>query len=76
MPDGSSEMDHEQAPIVGIRPDRTVRHIPLKPHQHVNRITPNSDAFVLAVGIFRARAEDWWLDVAGLVDRPYRLSFE
>ncbi len=76
MPDRPSELDHDQPPIMEVRPDRTVRHIPLKPHQHINRITPNSDVFVLGhVGIPRARAEDWWLDIVGLVKRPRRLSF-
>jgi len=67
---------HDAPPIDEIRPDRTVRHIPLKPHQLTERITPRQDVFVLGhVGIPRAHAENWWLDIAGLVDRPRRWSY-
>jgi DMSO/TMAO reductase YedYZ molybdopterin-dependent catalytic subunit len=53
-----------------------VRHIPLAPHQLTEPITPAGDVFILShVGVPRARAEDWWLDIAGLVKRPVRLSF-
>lgn len=69
-------VDHEQPPLIDMVPRKTVRHIPLAPHQYTERITPSKDVFVLAhVGIPRARAEDWWVDVAGLVDSPIRLSF-
>lgn len=67
---------HDQPPIQEIRPDRLVRHIPLRPHQLTEQITPSKDVFVLShVGVPRAKAEDWWLDITGLVDRPCRLSF-
>lgn len=70
-------VDHEQPPVMDMVPRKTVRHIPLAPHQYTERITPSTDVFVLAhMGIPRARAEDWWLDVAGLVDKPLRLSFD
>src|SRR6202012_1838568 len=70
-------VDHEQPPVIDIVPRKTVRHIPLAPHQYTERITPSKDVFVLGhVGIPRARAEDWWLDIAGLVDHPFRLSFD
>lgn len=68
---------HDVPPVHEIRPDRTVRHIPLKPHQLTERITPRQDVFVLGhVGIPRADAESWWLDIAGLVDRPRRWGYE
>ena len=76
MPAKPSEVDHEKPPILELRPDCTVRRIPLKPHQHTSNITPTTDVFVLGhVGIPRARAEDWWLDIAGLVKQPRRLQF-
>ncbi|HEY0219499.1 MAG TPA: molybdopterin-dependent oxidoreductase [Afipia sp.] len=50
--------------------------MPLKPGDLTERITPSKDVFVLShVGVPRARSEDWWLDISGLVDRPTRLSF-
>ena len=52
-------VDHEQPPVIDIVPRKTVRHIPLAPHQYTERITPSKDVFVLGhVGIPRARAED------------------
>jgi sulfane dehydrogenase subunit SoxC len=75
-PDNRAKIGHEQPPVVDVFPRRTVRHIPLAPHQLTEPITPAGDVFVLShVGVPRARAEDWWLDIAGLVKRPVRLSF-
>lgn len=68
-------VDHDQPPVLNTFPAKTVRHIPLAPHQLTQRITPARDVFILShVGVPRARAEDWWLDVTGLVARPCRLS--
>src|ERR1700730_11492728 len=75
-PDGPTAIGHGQPPVMDVFPRRTVRHIPLAPHQLTEPITPARDVFVLShVGIPRARAEDWWLDIAGLVKKPVRLSF-
>ena len=58
-----------------VSPAKTVRHVPLAPHQLTDRITPARDVFILNhVGIPRARAEDWWLDVTGLVSRSRRFT--
>ena len=40
-------VDHEQPPVIDIVPRKTVRHIPLAPHQYTERITPSKDVFVL-----------------------------
>lgn len=65
----------EQPPVAGLSPHKFLRHVPLLPHQHLTEITPAKDVFVLAhVGVPRARAEDWWLEVAGLVKTPRRWS--
>lgn len=54
---------------------KLVRHVPLEPHQHLTEITSAKDVFVLAhVGVPQARAEDWWLEITGLV-KPSRFSF-
>jgi sulfane dehydrogenase subunit SoxC len=75
-PDNRAKIGHEQPPVMDVFPRRTVRRIPLAPHQLTEPITPAGDVFVLShVGVPRARAEDWWLDIAGLVKRPVRLSF-
>lgn len=75
-PDMLVAAQHDRPVIDEIRPHRTVRHVPLQPHQLTERITPNKDVFILGhVGIPRARAEDWWLDIAGLVEHPRRFSF-
>ena len=68
-------LGHDQPPLVDFFPPKTVRRVPLAPHQLTERITPARDVFVLShVGVPRARAEDWWLDVTGLVARPCRLT--
>jgi sulfane dehydrogenase subunit SoxC len=74
IPEQIAGIQHDQPPIAEIRPRRTVRHIPLQPHQLTDRVTASKDVFVLShVGVPRAKAEDWWLDIAGLVDTPRRL---
>lgn len=66
---------HDQPPVSDFYPRKTVRRIPLLPHQLTERITPTGDVFVLAhVGVPHARAEEWWIDIVGLVARPRRLS--
>ena len=74
-PDEIRAAQHDRPAVEEIRPDRTIRHVPLQPHQLTERITPNDDVFVLShVGVPRAKAQDWWLDIAGLVKRPRRWS--
>lgn len=66
----------EQPPVSGMSPHKFVRQVPLLPHQHLTEITQMKDVFVLAhLGIPRAKAEDWWLEIAGLVEVPRRWSF-
>ena len=68
-------VDHDQPRIMEVSPAKTVRHVPLAPHQLTDRITPARDVFILShVGIPRARAKDWWLDVTGLVSRLRRFT--
>jgi sulfane dehydrogenase subunit SoxC len=75
-PDDPTAIGHDQPPVIDVFPRRTVRHIPLAPHQLTEPITSAGDVFVLShVGIPRARTEDWWLDIVGLVQKPVRLSF-
>jgi len=66
----------EHPPISVMSPHKFVRQVPLLPHQHLTEITQMEDVFVLAhLGIPRAKAEDWWLEIAGLVETPRRWPF-
>jgi DMSO/TMAO reductase YedYZ molybdopterin-dependent catalytic subunit len=57
-------------------PHRTFRHR-VRADQLVDRITPNSDLFVLAhFGVPRIALKDWRLQVGGLVRQPLTLSFD
>jgi sulfane dehydrogenase subunit SoxC len=77
MSDFLPPIGHEQPPIIDVFPRQLIRRVPLLPHQLMAPITPAEDVFVLShLGIPRARAEDWWLDIVGLVESPARLSFE
>lgn len=58
-------------------PPRTFRHIPLKPHELADDITPQRDLFVLAhVGVPRLDAACFTLTVGGLVREPRTFTFD
>jgi DMSO/TMAO reductase YedYZ molybdopterin-dependent catalytic subunit len=57
-------------------PHATYRHR-VAAHELTPRITPSSDVFVLAhFGVARIRAEDWRLQIAGLVEQTADLSLQ
>ncbi len=50
--------------------------IPLQPQQMTERFTPARDTIVLChMGVPRLSADDWSLNIGGLVSRPLRLSY-
>lgn len=50
--------------------------IPLLPHQMTQRITKTADVIVLChLGVPRLAADEWRLDIDGLVERPLSLGF-
>jgi hypothetical protein len=54
--------------LVTMEPHQTLRHVPLAPHELTQRITPQSDLFVLAhMGVPRINIENWTLSVTELV---------
>ena len=57
---------------VTMEPHQTFRHVPLAPHGLTQKITPQSDLFVLAhMGVPRINIENWTLSVTGLVRDKY-----
>ncbi|MGH6791000.1 MAG: molybdopterin-dependent oxidoreductase [Pseudolabrys sp.] len=64
-------------PAVTMDPPRTFRRVPLLPHQMLDRITSQSELFVLGhVGIPRIDVKDWTLSVTGLVRRHATFTFD
>lgn len=60
-----------------LKPAGLVRRIPLKAHELVDRITPQSNLFVLAhIGIPQVEKASWHLDVVGAVERPYQITYD
>ena len=58
-----------------IIPSTTYRHVPLAPHQRLDRITPTASCFVLAhMGVPKVDADKWSLTIDGLVRRPVTLD--
>ncbi len=65
------------SPAVPLEPVGVQRHIPLAPHQLIERTTPQRDLFTIAhYGIARVDVSSWQLEIGGLVERPCRLTFE
>jgi DMSO/TMAO reductase YedYZ molybdopterin-dependent catalytic subunit len=59
-----------------MEPDTTFR-FRVAADQLIQKITPNSDIFVLAhFGVARIPIADWELHISGMVDRPTHLTFE
>lgn len=57
-------------------PNPPLRRFPTKPHQLVERVTPQEKLFVLApLGAPEVDLDGWRLTIDGLVDRPAVLSF-
>ena len=62
---------------VTMEPHQTLRHVPLAPHELTQRITPQSDLFVLAhMGVPRINIENWTLSVTGLVRDSTTFTFD
>jgi sulfane dehydrogenase subunit SoxC len=58
-------------------PHAYTRRLVIEPHQAIERVTAQRDLFVLAhLGIPRVDAAQWRLEIAGLVDRPARLTVD
>jgi sulfane dehydrogenase subunit SoxC len=54
-----------------------VRDLRLAPHELIERVTPQSDLFVLAhVGVPQIDIATWRLEIGGLIDRPRTFSFD
>jgi sulfane dehydrogenase subunit SoxC len=52
-------------------------HVPLRPHQLIEPITPVADLFVLAhLGVVDVDERDWSLEIDGLVRRPRRFKLD
>ncbi|MBX9587673.1 MAG: molybdopterin-dependent oxidoreductase [Hyphomonadaceae bacterium] len=62
---------------VQMDPHKLVRRVPLEPHQYLNRITKQSDIFVLAhFGIPRFDAQNWRMEIGGLIRSPLTLTMD
>lgn len=54
-----------------------VREYKLEPHQMTERLTPETDLFVLAhMGVPEIAKQSWRLIINGLIDRPLEIGFE
>ena len=57
--------------------DGMVREHKLKPSQMTSQLTPVEDLFVLAhMGVPETSVENWFLDIAGHVEKTIRLNYE
>lgn len=69
-------MEHNETKAT-MKPGGMVRKQKLMPPQMTERFTRTSDLFVLAhMGIPEVSAEDWSLQIDGLVETPLELTFE
>ncbi len=64
----------DRPPAVVYDSHETIRHMPLMPHEMTAAVKSTDKLFTLAhLGLVRLTAENWRLDVTGLVERPLRL---
>lgn len=74
--DKSVQIDRSWRPAQRMEPSTTYRYR-RPPHELVDRITPNTDLFVLAhFGVPRIELRDWRLQIVGLVRRPTTLALD
>jgi DMSO/TMAO reductase YedYZ molybdopterin-dependent catalytic subunit len=72
-----SKRPRETTAAVVMDPAELVRRVPLAPHQLTQRLTPQSDLFVLAhLGLPRVEAANWRVEIRGLVERPLTLTLD
>ena len=78
MPSASDDQLYENfGRSVTMQPHQTFRHVPLAPHELTQKITPQSDLFVLAhMGVPRINIENWTLSVTGLVRDSTTFTFD
>jgi sulfane dehydrogenase subunit SoxC len=78
MPTATDVQTNESAGRrVTMEPHRTLRHVPLAPHELIQEITHQSDLFVLAhMGVPRINVDNWTLTVTGLVRESTTFTFD